>query len=494
MSMYCRAIPYEGSEPYIFLSYCHEDADYVYPLLEQMTEDRYRVWYDDGNSAGDSWPEIIADHLARGAVCLAILSEAFTNSHNCKSEFNYALAQGIKLVPVCHGEFHMTPGMRMQLSAIHFLKDLDFSTNQALLAKLYQTPELEACKSPVPLSLKPPIVPGDELAQLEQLLVQTKAEYAQVMQRTQAASAQKLENARKAEAEAAQDLEDAKAAAETIHAEIRRLQEAAKAAEEFCTEKEQALTQQAANIQIVAAEAESLLQETRSVWEEKLDDLQKRIDALRKAKAVAPVLILLPNTGNATLFRQPEIVFGQAAASCNVTFENTPGISHTHAKIRQENGQIVLSDAGSFTGTFLDGKQIQQCALEESSIFFLNKTPVICFSGKTLASILSDKTAAVLMNQARTAFQLLGSGRLLLNRSPENIWPDGTLHDPKIHRKNHAEIARTENGVFLTHTRIDGNSTFLNGNKLEYNVPARLNSGDRIRLGDTTLEFLTFDL
>ena len=24
--MICRAIPYEGKEPYIFLSYCHKDA------------------------------------------------------------------------------------------------------------------------------------------------------------------------------------------------------------------------------------------------------------------------------------------------------------------------------------------------------------------------------------------------------------------------------------------------------------------------------------
>ena len=60
--MNCRVKPYEGQEPYLFLSYCHKDATQVYPLLETMTRAGYRFWYDDGNHPGDEWPENIAQH------------------------------------------------------------------------------------------------------------------------------------------------------------------------------------------------------------------------------------------------------------------------------------------------------------------------------------------------------------------------------------------------------------------------------------------------
>ena len=41
--MFCRVVPYEGNEPYIFLSYCHKDQAKVYPIFEQMAFDGYRL-------------------------------------------------------------------------------------------------------------------------------------------------------------------------------------------------------------------------------------------------------------------------------------------------------------------------------------------------------------------------------------------------------------------------------------------------------------------
>lgn len=99
--MICRAIPYEGKEPYIFLSYCHKDANIVYPLVEQMVKDGFRIWYDDGNRAGDDWLENIANHLNRCAVCLAMISENSSVSHNCKSEINEALEWKKSFLPSC---------------------------------------------------------------------------------------------------------------------------------------------------------------------------------------------------------------------------------------------------------------------------------------------------------------------------------------------------------------------------------------------------------
>ena len=37
---------YEGDEPYIFVSYAHEDASKVFPELKRFHDDGINIWYD----------------------------------------------------------------------------------------------------------------------------------------------------------------------------------------------------------------------------------------------------------------------------------------------------------------------------------------------------------------------------------------------------------------------------------------------------------------
>jgi hypothetical protein len=54
---------YEGSEPYIFISYSHKNKDVVLPVIEALQNSGYNVWFDIGIEAGSEWPEYIATHL-----------------------------------------------------------------------------------------------------------------------------------------------------------------------------------------------------------------------------------------------------------------------------------------------------------------------------------------------------------------------------------------------------------------------------------------------
>lgn len=145
--MLCRAIPYEGQEPYIFLSYCHKDAEEVYPLLEQMVRDGYRIWYDDGNRPGDDWLENIAQHLNNCQIFIAIISKQSANSHNCRNEVNFAVEAEKKVIAIVLEEFSMPLGMRLQLGRTHFLKRNEFPSDRMLLGKLYDVEELRACRA-----------------------------------------------------------------------------------------------------------------------------------------------------------------------------------------------------------------------------------------------------------------------------------------------------------------------------------------------------------
>ena len=39
---------YTGDEPYIFISYKHADSDIVYPVIKQMHDLGFNLWYDAG--------------------------------------------------------------------------------------------------------------------------------------------------------------------------------------------------------------------------------------------------------------------------------------------------------------------------------------------------------------------------------------------------------------------------------------------------------------
>ena len=78
--------PYEGQEPYIFISYAHKNSDRVVPILEKLDQAGYRVWYDDGIAPGSEWPEYIAEHLNGCSVAIAFISQDSIDSPNCRRE------------------------------------------------------------------------------------------------------------------------------------------------------------------------------------------------------------------------------------------------------------------------------------------------------------------------------------------------------------------------------------------------------------------------
>lgn len=56
--------PYEGTQPYIFVSYAHKNDAAVLEIIGALQSRGFRVWYDEGIEAGSEWPESIASHLS----------------------------------------------------------------------------------------------------------------------------------------------------------------------------------------------------------------------------------------------------------------------------------------------------------------------------------------------------------------------------------------------------------------------------------------------
>lgn len=149
----CSVAPYEGKSEYIFVSYCHKDRARVFPVIEQLRRDGFRVWYDEGIDPGSEWPEIIANHLNSCSVCIAFVSENSLSSHNCRREINFALLKKKFFISVILEPVRMSPGMEMQLSSSQSIFRYALEGDGEFFEKLYSAKELQQCFSSPDLSV-----------------------------------------------------------------------------------------------------------------------------------------------------------------------------------------------------------------------------------------------------------------------------------------------------------------------------------------------------
>lgn len=142
----CKITPYEGTEPYVFISYAHKDSHLVFPILEELDRRGYRIWYDDGIAPGSEWPENIAQHLNGCSLTIAFLSPNSIVSDNCRREVNFALSKQKAFLGIMLQPTEMSLGMEMQLSSQQCVVRHTFVSEEAFLNKVCSCPDLLPCR------------------------------------------------------------------------------------------------------------------------------------------------------------------------------------------------------------------------------------------------------------------------------------------------------------------------------------------------------------
>lgn len=136
---------YEGLEKYVFISYCHKDKDIVFPVIEKLAEEGYRVWYDQGIHPGSEWPEIVAQHLNNSYIFMAFVSENYVQSQNCIREIHFAVAKQKELLSIILEPVVLTPGVEMQLCTSQALKKYEYKDEEIFYRQLFSSMILEEC-------------------------------------------------------------------------------------------------------------------------------------------------------------------------------------------------------------------------------------------------------------------------------------------------------------------------------------------------------------
>ena len=129
--MRCAVQPYEGNDPYIYFSFCEADEAFAAPIVESLVKNGYRVWYDDGHIPDDVWLETIAERLSNSRVCMAFVSEAYVDTHNCRNHLIMAMEQDVLIVPILKTDFPMTPAMGLLMQKTPFVKAYTYTLTSA---------------------------------------------------------------------------------------------------------------------------------------------------------------------------------------------------------------------------------------------------------------------------------------------------------------------------------------------------------------------------
>lgn len=138
--------PYEGTKPYIFVSYAHKDKARVMSLLDALNLAGYRVWYDKGIQAGLSWAESLAEHIIRCAVFMPFISLAFADSMNCYDETSYAWYKQKAIVPVYLDDVKLPPRLDMAFYELQHLRLSDYRDADAFALTLDMESAFAPCK------------------------------------------------------------------------------------------------------------------------------------------------------------------------------------------------------------------------------------------------------------------------------------------------------------------------------------------------------------
>lgn len=138
--------PYEGTLPYLFVSYAHKNDAAVLEIISTLQSRGFRVWYDEGIEAGSEWPESIASHLERAQLVLAFLSPAYLRSDNCRKEMHYALTKRKPVISVYLEPTELSPGMEMQIGNLFALMKYTYPSEEYFYDKLFSAELLDAGK------------------------------------------------------------------------------------------------------------------------------------------------------------------------------------------------------------------------------------------------------------------------------------------------------------------------------------------------------------
>ena len=110
---------YTGEEPYLFVSYSHRDTNQVYPILDELYDRKYRIWYDESCENGNDFRDELRQRIEKAEAVLLFVSQSSMASPFCGMEIIVARENGKRLYPIYLDSAEVPPAFEILLANTH---------------------------------------------------------------------------------------------------------------------------------------------------------------------------------------------------------------------------------------------------------------------------------------------------------------------------------------------------------------------------------------
>ena len=110
---------YTGDEPYLFVSYSHRDEAVVYSILDDLHDNKYRIWYDESCETGNDFRDELRQRIINAAAVILFVSASSMASPFCGMEIIVARENGKRLYPVYLDDSAIPPAFEILLANTH---------------------------------------------------------------------------------------------------------------------------------------------------------------------------------------------------------------------------------------------------------------------------------------------------------------------------------------------------------------------------------------
>ena len=107
-----------GDDPYIFVSYTHKDKAEVYPILKELHNKGFQIWYDEGIPLSTDWCNTIAEKLIVSKLFLSFISPHVLESDNTQDEIHLAMNEKKQFLAIYLKNTELNPGLKMRIRRV----------------------------------------------------------------------------------------------------------------------------------------------------------------------------------------------------------------------------------------------------------------------------------------------------------------------------------------------------------------------------------------
>ncbi len=464
--MLCKKKPYNGVKPYIFFSYCHEDADRVYPIIEDLICAGYRIWYDEGINSDADGIEVIAGKLSDSAVCIAAISSKSTQSHSCRNEIAFIIQNNKHLISLQLEEFILPLGISLQLASTQMIKVYEYPKDE-LLSKICCCEALNVCLRDE--------IESEETQWNAWEISDFEPDETILHQDDEAIARIRAEEETQWNAWGISDFEPDETILHQEDEAIARIR------------AEEETQWNAWEISDFEPDETILHQEDEATVLNLYGSNEYSGNTIIEEVANVPVFIRL-NTNELFLGKYPLTSIGRSRSECDIYFETVKTMTSHHVDVIIHNNHHFIIDRNSANGTYINGERLDKGERAEIQYYAevnLSRSEPFFIAFDKYAKWIKENMCLICLISLETREKLyLFDNETILGRSFP--WASGAMTSKMIGRQ-HAIISYVNNQCYLTDQSHNG--SYVNDKKIESYKAVLLKDGDRICLGKENFVF-----